>query len=1187
MPNEELHRKEIFLLYNESETGVEEVAAALRAADIPLYFARQDLPLGSDFSAVEDAKLSRTPVVLILLGEKGWGPTQRKIASRIEAAEERIIPALIGLPPEGALDDVGGLFRSRLYVDLRQGPAAMTRLVDTLRQRLAGRSAVSTTAPAGVPRFDEIMTVLLDGSDVDRALLLQRIQRGEISDRKALAARLRESLRTDYSQDQRNQETVARPTNWLPSIRSWTLSVLIWLDPETDETAKLLFRHLDPRHEPEGSVRFWVLAGIIQRRLSYLHMALQLVENDKSLEIRGLAKIARDPRRQSTLATFRAALNSREFDKAWPMLRILRIYPIPELAEDVVRLLEKGTTDRDIGYDALFALSHVEMTTAVRSAVLDGMGVRRLVTLVLRTARGVAGIARRAFAGVLSMFDLQDVRIALAAAAAASLEDQRVARNLLDEVADISTLREDGTPPTPGQANDDVDIKRDSIGIALDVRTLASVMLSREVQPPLAIGLFGEWGSGKSFYIKSIEAEVNRIAHRASTNQSFCANVVQIHFNAWHYVDSNLWASLVSHLLDGLAAYLTPRQTLAEQRSALTRELTSAKEEMATAQEEQRLASSQLEVTVIELEQKTSERQARELKLHDFRLRDLKTILEGDAELKNTLDGALAALGAPAAIDDIRELNDVLKRSRSGTGRIVAFVHSIFNCGNRAWMIGGIVALLALPPALGYLIQHLMNEHLGTLSAIAAQVSVIAVSATAVLRKALAHATAGLDRLSDAKKKVDAKLAEKRSRPSPEELKLEEELVQARASEKAAAERVALATGRAQELEARVAALIESQSLGFFVSERMRSDDYRRHLGLISTIRRDFESLIERIQSSRDGDRPVERIILYIDDVDRCPPDMVVDILQAVHLLLAYKLFVVVVSVDPRWLLHSLGSRISQLQQGNDEDSGLIATPQDYLEKIFQIPFTVRPMGQQGFAKLMQTLFGPDGATDNIEQPQTAVPQTAREPREQADVEVYPEPAQASGTVADSEGDPTSDPTISPSESAGSPTLIQPDADTLAELPAEQLVIRPGEVEFAAMLHEVLATPRSAKRFANIYRLLKASVPRGELARFEGTQAVRGDFQLPMLLVALIVGRSSVAEKLFPHLLTAARAGRTDWWAAGWEATGRSGDDRLRRALDPLVASSFFPHSPDLAVEWLPKVSRYSFTTARVFLEAV
>jgi hypothetical protein len=39
--------------------------------------------------------------------------------------------------------------------------------------------------------------------------------------------------------------------------------------------------------------------------------------------------------------------------------------------------------------------------------------------------------------------------------------------------------------------------------------------------------------------------------------------------------------------------------------------------------------------------------------------------------------------------------------------------------------------------------------------------------------------------------------------------------------------------------------------------------------------------------------------VLYIDDLDRCPPRRVVEVLTAMQLLLALPLFVVVVAVDP------------------------------------------------------------------------------------------------------------------------------------------------------------------------------------------------------------------------------------------------------------------------------------------------
>jgi hypothetical protein len=76
--------------------------------------------------------------------------------------------------------------------------------------------------------------------------------------------------------------------------------------------------------------------------------------------------------------------------------------------------------------------------------------------------------------------------------------------------------------------------------------------------------------------------------------------------------------------------------------------------------------------------------------------------------------------------------------------------------------------------------------------------------------------------------------------------------------------------------------------LSDFLSERARADDYRRHLGIAALIRNDFEQLSDLIRSHNNAvlDGPVEedlginRIILYIDDLDRCPAKKVIEVLQ-------------------------------------------------------------------------------------------------------------------------------------------------------------------------------------------------------------------------------------------------------------------------------------------------------------------
>ena len=87
---------------------------------------------------------------------------------------------------------------------------------------------------------------------------------------------------------------------------------------------------------------------------------------------------------------------------------------------------------------------------------------------------------------------------------------------------------------------------------------MASLVSAWNVEPPLSIGLFGEWGSGKSFFMQKMKERVRQIASEARKSQrgqkdfGYYKNIVQVEFNAWHYVEGNLWASLVEHIFSNL-----------------------------------------------------------------------------------------------------------------------------------------------------------------------------------------------------------------------------------------------------------------------------------------------------------------------------------------------------------------------------------------------------------------------------------------------------------------------------------------------------------------------------------------------------------------------------------------------------------------------------------------------------------
>ena len=96
------------------------------------------------------------------------------------------------------------------------------------------------------------------------------------------------------------------------------------------------------------------------------------------------------------------------------------------------------------------------------------------------------------------------------------------------------------------------------MGAEGEAEALARLILDRDVHPPLSIGLFGDWGSGKSFFMRLIKQHVEDIAGRSKRvgreRTAYCSAVRQIDFNAWHYADDNLWASLMTRILQGVGS---------------------------------------------------------------------------------------------------------------------------------------------------------------------------------------------------------------------------------------------------------------------------------------------------------------------------------------------------------------------------------------------------------------------------------------------------------------------------------------------------------------------------------------------------------------------------------------------------------------------------------------------------------
>jgi arsenite methyltransferase len=216
-----------------------------------------------------------------------------------------------------------------------------------------------------------------------------------------------------------------------------------------------------------------------------------------------------------------------------------------------------------------------------------------------------------------------------------------------------------------------------------------------------------------------------------------------------------------------------------------------------------------------------------------------------------------------------------------------------------------------------------------------------------------------------------------------------------------------------------------------------------------------------------------ERIILYIDDLDRCAADRVVQVLEAVHLLLAIPLFVVVVGVDARWLLRSLEHHYAALmkpQNDNLTDPGeaahWAATPMNYLEKIFRIPYSLRPMAPAGYGRLIEASMLVRDPTEQTRQESELESMEDDRKREDEDQAVERRISEAS---TDSESP------LAAKEDSGTTVPGQVDPAEIQEtvevdLKPTALKITEQELRFLKLLAPMIGTPRAAKRLSNVYR---------------------------------------------------------------------------------------------------------------------
>jgi serine/threonine protein kinase len=732
------------------------------------------------------------------------------------------------------------------------------------------------------------------------------------------------------------------------------------------------------------------------------------------------------------------------------------------------------------------------------------------------------------------------------------------------------------------RADHNANVSDDRLGITNAVEAFARLISAKSVHPPLSIGLFGNWGAGKSFFMTKLSKEIERLTKSMRTeakagveqsNLAFYGNIVQIEFNTWHFVDANLWASLVNHIFSNLRIKGEPVDEVKERRNFLIKRIESEKNGLLDLEKDEEKFSAKVKGITEEIEKESVNYKSVIFNLFDKSLDSAAKEKISPDEIKEWCKKAGIEYNPDEPIasqmqriyaesDKFKSLPilEQLKRRYKGYLYFGIVVLILFFLGVFGATLHYLFSSLFGDNWLANLSQILEDRFLsvvGSITAMLTPVYPIYVGLKSWVTKYLNWSPQFFKKIKDNIPDLNAELEKK-------EKEKEKKLADLEAKKKTFEDKKENARSEIQKLESDLDKTSDGDYLSTFIKGRMGTDEYTKHLGLQAKIRTDFEqlsNLIEKYNQSvlagevKDNDGyMINRIVLYIDDLDRCPPDKVVEVLQAVHLLLSFPAFVVVVAVDARWVSQSL--RIGYKDLFGQDDSTDIdgdgipdsfrATPHDYLEKIFQIPFWLYPMNIEGRRNLLTQLM-----ESNLE----SVPEKESIPESDSNVNklfviervmANKEPQNTNANISTNNSElEKKESSISNLQSETKSESKEANSDlteveSLEEFPfkleesaadAEQLTIKREESDFSLTLAPILGfSPRALKRFVNVYLLIKVGLSdlqwriyyekvHPKTGEKDAVGTIR-NFQAVMLLLAVITGLPATSRILFRTLRT-------------------------------------------------------------------
>lgn len=223
----------------------------------------------------------------------------------------------------------------------------------------------------------------------------------------------------------------------------------------------------------------------------------------------------------------------------------------------------------------------------------------------------------------------------------------------------------------------------------------------------------------------------------------------------------------------------------------------------------------------------------------------------------------------------------------------------------------------------------------------------------------------------------------------------------------------------------------------------LRQPDYREEMGYQHQVRRDIEFLKARL-----GGQP--RVVVFVDDLDRCSDERVLETLQAINLLLNESGFYVFLGIDTEMIINAIERwyRTDSADTGAGEGADDTAErARSYLDKILQLNVPLRELGSAQAFEYLSDFFSREAVRDYRSRQPVEPPDDLFEPIDRGELRWEREMARRP---------PVYDFQV---------RLVEDTADELGA--------------FDALRDHLMPNPRELKRLLNVHRLVRLLARQG------------------------------------------------------------------------------------------------------------